>query len=147
MGQTENGLDRNGDSRKAGVGRAHTLNADEYNSYKHGLRMMSATATLAMCSNPADFSNAFVMRSANSVTHLAFQVQKEGTQVLVQTKGFNPEESVVHVSLMAELLANIKRVRLAGLEGTERVEIQLYGTLDRQRLQELAVYQNWGFSA
>ena len=24
MGQTENGLDRNGDSRKAGVGRAHT---------------------------------------------------------------------------------------------------------------------------
>jgi hypothetical protein len=25
MGQTENSLDRNGDSRKAGVGRAHTV--------------------------------------------------------------------------------------------------------------------------
>jgi predicted nucleic acid-binding protein len=28
MGQTENGLDRNGDSRKAGVGRAHTLDTN-----------------------------------------------------------------------------------------------------------------------
>jgi hypothetical protein len=123
------------------------LNGEEYNSYKHGLRLMSSTATLAMSSNPNDFANAFVMRSANSITHLAFREQKEGSQVLVQTKGFNPEESVAHVSLMADLLANIKRVRLAGLDGTKRVEVQLYGTLDKQLLQELAVFQNWGFSA
>jgi hypothetical protein len=122
------------------------LKADEYNSYKHGLRMMSSTATLAIASDSADFSNPFMMRSANSITHLVFQKHDMGTHVLVQTKGFNPEESVAHVSLMASLLANIKRVRLAGIEGTE-VEVQLYTTLDKQRLQELAVCQNWGFRA
>lgn len=123
------------------------LNADEYNSYKHGLRTISATATLAMSSNLADSSNAFVMRSGNSITHLAFKKHPMGTGVIVQTKAFNPEESVAHVSLMASLLANIKRVRLAGIEGTERVEVQLYATLDKQRLQELVVYQNWSFPA
>jgi hypothetical protein len=109
--------------------------------------MMSSSAALAMSSNPADFSNAFVMRSANSITHLVFQKHEKGTGVLVQTKGFNPEESVAHVSIMAGLLANIKKVRLADLEGTERVEVRLYATLDKKRLQELVVCQNWGFSA
>jgi hypothetical protein len=121
--------------------------ADEYNSYKHGLRMMSAASTLAMSGSSTDFSNAFVTSSPHSITHLKLMKVDVGTSVVIETKAFNPEESRAHVQIMSDVLANIKRVRLAGLSGETRVEITLFTEIDKQALQELAVLNNWSFSA
>lgn len=121
--------------------------ADEYNSYKHGLRMMSTTSTLAISASPTDFSNAFVTSSPHSITHLKLTKVEAGTSVAIETKAFNPEESRAHVQIMSDILANIKRVRLAGLSGQTRVEITLFTDIDKQGLQELAVLNNWSFPA
>jgi hypothetical protein len=122
------------------------VDAEEYNSYKHGLRMMSAKSTLAVSSNPSDFSRAFVTTSAHSITHLKFDNVDAGTAVSIETKAFNPEESRAHVQLMAEILGNMKRVRLADLSGEARVEMTLFPDLDREGLQKLAVLSNWTLS-
>lgn len=123
------------------------IDAEEYNSYKHGLRMMSASSTMALSSNPVDLSNAFVMRSPNSITHLKFKKGTNGTSVSIETKAFNPLESQAHVRLMADILANIKRIRLAALTGQERVEVMLYSKIDREALQKLATCQKWASPA
>jgi len=121
--------------------------ADEYNSYKHGLRMMSARSTLAMSGNPTDFSKAFVTHSHHSITHLKFDKTAQGTLVSIETKAFNPLESQAHVQIMADILANIKRIRLAALDGQERVEMTLFSKFDREALQKLVASQRWAFSA
>jgi hypothetical protein len=123
------------------------VNGDEYNSYKHGLRMMSASSTLAMSNSPTDFSTAFVLHAPHSITHLKFEKAEQGTSVSIETKSFNPLESEAHVQIMAEILANIKRVRLAALVGKERVELTLFSALDRAALQKLVVCQKWAFPA
>jgi hypothetical protein len=121
--------------------------ADEYNSYKHGLRMMSAMSTLTMSRNPTDFSNAFVMSSPHSITHLKLKKVDNGTSVAIETKAFNPEESCAHVRIMSDILANIKRVRLAALSGKTQAEITLFTGIDKQGLQQLAVLNDWSFPA
>lgn len=121
--------------------------ADEYNSYKHGLRMMSATSTLAMSASPTDFSNAFVTLSPHSITHLKLKKVDAGTAVSIETKAFNPEESRAHVRIMADILANIKRVRLAALSGEAQVRISMFTAIDKEGLQRLAVLNNWSFPA
>lgn len=121
--------------------------ADEYNSYKHGLRMMSASSTLALSGNPTDFSKAFVTHSPHSITHLTFDKVETGASVSIETKAFNPRESEAHIQLMADILTNIKRIRLAALAGQERVEVTMFPKLDRGALRKLMVHQRWAFSA
>lgn len=123
------------------------LAAEEYNSYKHGLRMMSAASKLAISLNPNDFSNAFVTSSPHSITHLKFNKVTEGTNVSIDTKAFNPEESFQHILIMAEILTNIKRIRLATLLGKPGVEVSLFPGIDKQGLQQLVITNNWSFSA
>lgn len=123
------------------------IGADEYNSYKHGLRMMSASSTLALSGNYTDFSKAFVTHSPHSITHLRFDNVEAGTNVSIETKAFNPSESEAHIQLMADILTNIKRIRLAALAGRERVELTMFTKLDREALRKLVVHHRWAFPA
>jgi hypothetical protein len=121
--------------------------ADEYNSYKHGLRMMSATSALGISSSPTDFSNAFVAHSKHSITHLKFEPGDCGTLVSIATKAFNPQESQAHVQIMASILENIQRIRLAVLAGQPQVQVSLFSKFDRDALQRLFVCNEWALSA
>lgn len=123
------------------------LQGQEYNSYKHGLRVMSAASTLAASSNPRDFSKAFVMHSPYSICHLRLTPSSSGTEVSIETKGFNPTESVAHVCLMADILTNIRRIRYAALSGDQQVEVTLFSSMNREELRKLAVLQKWTFPA
>jgi hypothetical protein len=117
--------------------------ADEYNSYKHGLRLMSSAAMLALSNNATDFSNAFVTRAPYAITHLKLEKKDAGTYVSIETKAFNPDESCAHIHTMAQILTNIKRVRLAVLSSVTTVELTMFPEIDKKGLQELAVLNRW----
>jgi hypothetical protein len=123
------------------------LDGSEYNSYKHGLRIHSAESALAVAATPRDLKNAFIMNSPHSVTHLDFKKEPGATVVMVQIKQFNPEESRVHIGIMADILANVKRIRLAMLSGAQTVEMTKFSQIDKGGLQRLATCQSWSFSA
>lgn len=114
------------------------VNTSEYNSYKHGLRIMAAEWTWAISSNPKDFSRAFVKKAPYSITHLRLDEKEQGTAVSVERKEFNPDESKVHVGIMSDILGNIKRIRLALLSGGPQVDITPFAGMDKEKLKKLA---------
>lgn len=131
------------------------LDATEYNSYKHGLRVISASSSFAICPEPSfasrpeqlDLSKATVFGSSNSISHLFFEKRKDGTQVSIETKGFNPNESRANIQIMVGILANIKRIRLAILGGKTGVEITKFPSVDKEALCALAVHCQIRFPA
>jgi hypothetical protein len=123
------------------------IRADEYNSYKHGLRMMSTTSTFSMSVTSTAPSKAAVFSSPNSIKHLKLNPTVDGTDVSIETKQFNPDESGAHVRFMANVLASMKRSRLAQLTGAVQAEVFLLTDLDRQALTKLATHQVWRFPA
>jgi hypothetical protein len=120
---------------------------EEYNSYKHGLRIISATSYLAVAKSKTDLASAHVLAARHSITHLRLDKEDTGTAVSVETKEFNPEESSVHVCIMADILTNIKRIRRAMLAGQAGVELTRFGVLDKEGLQVLAVSTSWRLPA
>lgn len=108
---------------------------------------MSATSTLVSQLDLNDHATTCVSRLEHSITHLKFDKLPDGTGVSIETKAFNPKESVVYVELMGRILTNIKQVRLAALAGQEHSKIELFSTLDREAIRQLAAIGKWTFSA
>jgi len=119
------------------------LAATEYNSYKHGLRMMSATSCLAVAKSGSDLSSSHVIEAPHSITHLRLDKEQSGTAVSIETKEFNPEESCAHVRIMTDILTNIKRIRRAVIAGQARVEITKFGVVDKDGLRALTASKSW----
>jgi hypothetical protein len=114
------------------------LDAEEYNSYKHGLRLFSSDYKIAFGDSRGDFTNAFVLREDYAITHLKLKPVPQGTSVRIATKAYNPDESKVNVSFMADVLANMKRSRLAVPTEENCARITLLTNIDKEKIVRLA---------
>lgn len=90
------------------------VNGHEYNSYKHGLRVLLGTAGLAVGPNPAKLEDMHTVACLHhAMTFL--QIEKHGTDYGAQltTKEMKPEYSAEAIGCMGALLEAIRMYRLA----------------------------------
>ncbi len=124
------------------------MDADEYNAYKHGVRMVSGESKMALGTRQGGISleNAIVIGMPFSITHFKFKKLQDGTGILSETKEFNPEESIIHVRIMTEIIGVIKQVRIASLKGADKVVPGPIAAIDRDKIAALSVCFKWGSS-
>lgn len=106
-----------------------------YNSYKHGLRVMSLPSSLTMAAHRDDGSlgPASVFSLANSLTYLEREKVGGGDWVMHRvTKEFDPDASFYCLSIMHLLLETVRVTRLAFLEGrtSEPQDLNTFFDLD-----------------
>jgi len=124
-----------------------------YNSYKHGLRVMTGPHQLSIgLQNPDSTITApmhVIQASEDSVTYL----QKEPARgvdgekeipISEVTKAFNPFEASFYLAKMSQMLETIKATRLTALKGGGPVEsINTFFGLDRDEVRQLEKHDEW----
>ncbi len=121
----------------------------EYNAYKHGLRVMTGQSYFGLrLENPPGNPVGPLRILASSDDSLSYLELKEQVIELPEnnqkkrvkrpyetTKHFNPQESIVYLSIMNRLLSTIKRTRLTLLNDGEALEgLANYSNLDKDQL-------------
>jgi hypothetical protein len=120
-----------------------------YNSYKHGLRVMTGTHQVSMgLQNPNSATTGpmhVIKKLEDSVTYLQKEPirhrQVDGRRVIPISevnKAFNPFEASFYLATMSKMLETIKATRLMALKGGGPVEsINTFFGLDRDAVQLL----------
>lgn len=119
---------------------------DEYNSYKHGLRVMTGRSEFRLFPT-ARPDQGLRLGSENSTVFLVLKDRQEEQDVISETvykttRHFNPQLSVRHLEYMAALLANMKATRLASIKG-EPSEFFVFNDLDKDALYGLDPMTEW----
>ncbi len=122
------------------------VNGHEYNSYKHGLRVVLGSAALGVAPSGATQAKVHtVAYMPHSMTFL--QIEKLGHDygAHMTTKEMKPEYSAEVIECMGSLLTTIKTFRLARSAGNLPPEllVPLYDTL---RLDHIKPMSKFGFS-
>lgn len=100
----------------------------EYNAYKHGIRIMTGPSYFRF--SPTDNPQSGVQwESDNSVRFLEIDRKKGVLQMSV--KQFDPEESMLHMQVMTEMLATIVSTRLARWRGLTQVKLLIIPEFDQ----------------
>lgn len=110
-----------------------------YNSYKHGVRVMTGSTYFRLRVNDAagnPTQSGFDRTSPDSIIFLELHKEPTGTSVHETMMHFDPDESFFYLEVMAGLLQNIKRCRLARLKD-QPLEggINIVADLDIQELE------------
>ncbi len=98
------------------------LKAEEYNAYKHGLRVLTGHSRFIVQPNDPTTGTPqgtprILWDSEDSVSFLDFEDKGEGRQAVVEvTKHFNPQESFEHIQIMQLILDEVMRIRRALLK-------------------------------
>jgi hypothetical protein len=118
-----------------------------YNSYKHGLRVMTGPYQISIGRQAPNGGTAGPMQifqaSEDSVTYLQKEPVREvdgekEIPISEVTKAFNPFEATFYLAKMNQMLETIKVTRLAFLEGGKPVEsINTFFGLDRSEVEQL----------
>src|SRR6266700_933010 len=124
-----------------------------YNSYKHGLRVMTGPHQLSIGRQSPDGTTTGSMHilqsSEDSVTYLQKEPVREvdgekEIPISEVTKAFNPFEAAFYLAKMNQMLETIKATRLAFLKGGEPVEsINTFFGLDRDEVRQLEKHDEW----
>ncbi len=119
-----------------------------YNSYKHGLRVMTGPHQLSIGRQSPNGTTAgpmhIIQSSEDSVTYLQKEPVREvdgekEIPISEVTKAFNPFEATFYLAKMNQMLETIRATRLAFLEGGEPVEsLNTFFGLDRDEVEQLA---------
>lgn len=122
-----------------------------YNSYKHGLRVMTGEHQIRMglqSPNGAPTGPMHVVQHLeDSVTYLQKEPARpiDGRQsipISEVTKAFNPIEASFYLATMSKMLETIKATRLAFLKGGGPVEsINTFFGLDRSEVEQLERFE------
>jgi hypothetical protein len=130
------------------------LNYDRaYNSYKHGLRVMTGPHMLRIAPQNPDGTVQGPMHilqsSEDAVTYLEEgQVREVDGEKEIPisevTKTFNPSEAFFYIAKINQMLETIKATRLARLRGDDVVpSINTFFGLDRQEVLARATHDEW----
>ena len=104
---------------------------NEYNSYKHGLRVVSGSCTFAVKpTNREEFSPIISMR--HSLTYLELYEELNGYTAQRVTKELNPEYSFAVIDCVAQVLWTIRQTRIARI--TRDCSSLFALTIDREKL-------------
>lgn len=124
-----------------------------YNSYKHGLRVMTGPHQLSIgLQNPDSIITApmhVIQASEDSVTYLQKEPAREvdgekEIPISEVTKAFNPFEASFYLAKMSQMLETIKATRLTALKGGGPVEsINTFFGLDRDEVRQLEKHDEW----
>jgi hypothetical protein len=124
-----------------------------YNSYKHGLRVMTGPHQLSIgLQNPDGTTKApmhVIQASEDSVTYLQKEPIREVDEekeipISEVTKTFNPFEASFYLAKMSQMLETIKATRLTALKGGGPVEsINTFFELDRDEVRQLEKHDEW----
>lgn len=124
-----------------------------YNSYKHGLRVMTGAHQVRIgLQNPDGTirgSMHVIQASDDSVTYLQKEPVREvdgekEIPISEVTRAFNPFEASFYLAKMSQMLETIKATRLAILKGGEPVEsINTFFDLDRNKVRQLQKHDEW----
>src|SRR6266567_9529359 len=119
-----------------------------YNSYKHGLRVMTGPHQLRIGLQKPDGATTgpmhVIQASEDSVTYLQKEPVREvdgekEIPISEVTKAFNPFEATFYLAKMNQMLETIRATRLAFLKGGSPVEsINTFFGLDRDEVEQLA---------
>jgi hypothetical protein len=112
----------------------------EYNAYKHGVRVLTGTSEIRVGSEPTPEAMMTLAASSDSVTFLELEARPEAPdakQVFEVLRHFNPVESFKFIEFMALLSENMKRSRLATIEGKSQVKLHQFVGVDRQAVRSL----------
>lgn len=116
------------------------LEADEYNAYKHGLRVFTGETAIFVSPSDSPGKKTCLAHSKNSFNYLQIKDKGEGGLTVFKTiKHFNPVESLNYLFVMRQMLETIKTTRLARLlRETDKVKINTFFEIDKKGFQELA---------
>jgi hypothetical protein len=124
-----------------------------YNSYKHGLRVMTGPHQLSIgLQNPDGTTTApmhVIQASEDSVTYLQKEPVREVDEekeipISEVTKAFNPFEASFYLAKMSQMLETIKATRLTALKGGGPVEsINTFFGLDKDEVRQLEKNDEW----
>ncbi len=124
-----------------------------YNSYKHGLRVMTGLHRLSIGLQNADGTIKgpmhVIQASEDSVTYLQKELVREvdgkkEIPISEVTKAFNPFEASFYLAKMSQMLETIKATRLKTLTGGGLIEsINTFFELDRDEVQQLEKHDEW----
>jgi hypothetical protein len=121
------------------------VDGHEYNSYKHGLRVVLGSAALGIAPDGTTHNVSTVAAMPHAMTFL--QIEKLGKDYGAHTvtKEVKPEYSLEVIECMGSLLTTIKTFRLARTKGTLPSEVQLpmYDTVLLDRIKPMTKF---GFS-
>jgi hypothetical protein len=124
---------------------AAAYNGGEYNTYKHGLRVMVGPSAISIRLQGAEGETpAFGAASEDALRFLRWEELGENRRTIHEvTKHINPEESLFYIGVMHHILETTVATRLAGLEGHgQGVTLNTFLHLDRNdvfRLQAQAM--------
>ena len=122
------------------------LNYNEYNSYKHGLRIMTGSTYFSFRLNNAPESG-LTFSSDDSIRYLEIEKLQDGSrQVREVFQHFNPLESLSHMDFMCTMLENIKNVRLARIKGEEHAGLKTLTNLEKDKLTALMKRTKWSLT-
>jgi hypothetical protein len=116
------------------------LDGHEYNSYKHGLRVVLGSANFGIAQGELTPDKIRPFASMpHSVTFLQIENLSEDYGAQMVTKDVNPEYSYRVVQCMGSLVSLIKTFRLARIQGTLSAEINIpfYDTLLLDRIKPM----------
>jgi len=118
-----------------------------YNSYKHGLRVMTGPHQVSIGRQSPNSTIAgpmhIIQSSEDSVTYLQKEPVREvdgekEIPISEVTKAFNPFEATFYLAKMNQMLETIKATRLSFLNGGKPVEsINTFFELDRDEVEQL----------
>ncbi len=110
---------------------------EEYNSYKHGLRILTGHTSLDVSSSDQP-EIGIHYASDDSLRILEVQeIPDEGVLEVRQVfKQFSPVESLNHIYFMASVLEVVKATRLAKIKGERNCELIRFFTIDRDSLNK-----------
>jgi len=120
---------------------------DEYNAFKHGMRVMLGPAGFKI--TPRDEAGGlsgrtFSVSSGDTLTFLDWTEMDDGkAQLYKVTKVFNPQEAGFYLSVMHRMLETIKKTRLARLQDATGAELNTFFDLNRQFVLSLSRSSKW----
>src|SRR6266700_2479596 len=124
-----------------------------YNSYKHGLRVMTGPHQVSIGLQNLDGTTGgpmhVIQASEDSVTYLQKEPAREvdgekEIPISEVTKAFNPFEASFYLAKMSQMLETIKATRLTALKGGGPVEsINTFFGLDRDEVRQLEKHDEW----
>lgn len=107
----------------------------EYNAYKHGLRVVAGSAGLGVATQPGPSEFKHVLSMKHAVTYLELGEEDEGYVGQCVTKEVSPEYSFELVSCMALVLQVTKEMRVARIK--QHIDSATFPLIDRNMLLRL----------
>jgi len=116
------------------------LEADEYNAYKHGVRVLTGKHGKHFLKQ-GEAKPFLSIQSDDSVSYLEIRKDEAGRQVVcVTTKHFNPEESITVLQVLSALVRCMRNTRLARIKNEERVDFSTFAAFDLKAFDALTAY-------